>query len=137
MPINTRTVPEPHKTVKDLWLDLRVATAYSGIWERTEDAIAQTMERQINSPSPRNDDVRDAIGRIRASSMPRRPSIEDLDPDPGFRTEELGEGSKTSYWETQKAFPEENRQRMRQHALELAKLEKARRARIISRSVRG
>jgi hypothetical protein len=128
---DTKTRPEPSKTVEDLWFELRVASLYGNLWERQENEIALHWGRAgVSVP----EDVSSLLGELKASAPRRRPGINDFYPDPGFRTDELGYGSGENYWRTQHTFPAQNVKRDKQYQQEIDKLKKARQ--VLARSVR-
>lgn len=130
--LDTKTYPEPDKTADDLWFDYRVGTQYGSLWERAEESIALTMEKAINSPLPKHDDVRGALQAIRAGES-LRPRIDDFNVTAKFKRDELGQGAQENYWRTQGAFLSGNKQRDKAYKRMLANLAKARR--ILSKSV--
>jgi hypothetical protein len=123
--LDTRTRPLPDKTVDDLWFDARVYAAYGSQWDRAEDSIALAMERQIASPEPMHDDVRDALRRVQESAT-LRPGIDDFEPFDGFASNHLGYGTAEDYWDTQRRFPYANKKREEQYRAMIKNLAAAR-----------
>ena len=123
--IDTKTHPEPWKTVDDLWLDARCYGQFGAIWERAEDNIALIMMRESAGKLPDDADVRNVVMLPSRSRTPKS-WLTAVFPDPSFARDELGLGSRYNYWDTQRTLLDSNRKREAAYERMLDRLEAAR-----------
>lgn len=112
-------------SVKDLWLEYRVAQQYSKLWDRAEENVALIRRKELSDSLPTQDDIR---GLASTSSTGGSPAywMSQVDPPRWFKRDELGIGTGCDVYQTLATLATSNHVRQRQYTKRLAELAKAR-----------
>lgn len=124
--LNTKTVPEPEKTVDDLWLDARVFGQYGSLMERMRYGLPLEVEPQL----PDND--ANALDYF-LFHIPVRPRPDQFSVPGWFRRSSLGQGEGDNYWDNQIKLEHRNAKANKELERKKQELERARKARVLSR----